>query len=45
MSDQDAVDLIRHIDDPQEAADTLLRISLDKCSTDNLSIIIVRLRG
>lgn len=35
--DQDAVDLVRNIMDPQEASQALLKHALDNFSTDNLS--------
>jgi protein phosphatase PTC1 len=41
-SDQDAVDLIHDIKDPQEAAEALLNHSLKKFSTDNLSVMVIR---
>ncbi|ORX47704.1 protein phosphatase 2C [Hesseltinella vesiculosa] len=42
--DQDAVDLIKDIQDPLEASKTLLQHALSKCSTDNLSIMVVRFK-
>jgi protein phosphatase PTC1 len=42
-TDQNAVDLIKDIQDPQEAADELLNHALGKLTTDNLSVIVVRL--
>lgn len=42
-SDQDAVDLVRHIDDPQEASKILVDHALQRFSSDNLSCMIVRL--
>jgi protein phosphatase PTC1 len=41
-TDQVAVDLVKDITDPQEASDKLLEYALTKCSTDNLSIMVVR---
>jgi protein phosphatase PTC1 len=35
--DQDAVDLVRDIEDPQEASAALLKHALESFSTDNLS--------
>lgn len=41
-SDQEAVDLVRHIQDPQGASKTLVDHALARFSTDNLSCMIVR---
>lgn len=41
-SDQEAVDLIRNIYDPQEASKLLVDHALARFSTDNLSVMIVR---
>ncbi|KAF2269883.1 PP2C-domain-containing protein [Lojkania enalia] len=41
-SDQEAVDLVRHIQDPQAASKTLVDHALARFSTDNLSCMIVR---
>lgn len=41
-SDQEAVDLIRHIQDPQEASKKLVDYALARFSTDNLSCMVVR---
>ena len=41
-SDQEAVDLIRNVADPQEASKLLVEHSLARFSTDNLSVMIVR---
>jgi protein phosphatase PTC1 len=41
-SDQEAVDLIRNITDPQEASKLLVDHALARFSTDNLSVMIVR---
>lgn len=40
--DQDAVDLIANLEDPQEAAQTLLQHALSNFSTDNTSVMVVR---
>lgn len=40
--DQDAVDLVRNIQDPQEASKRLLEHALSNYSTDNLSIMVIR---
>ncbi|KAJ1343110.1 hypothetical protein BSLG_002136 [Batrachochytrium salamandrivorans] len=42
-SDQQALDIIKDILDPQEAADTLLDYALDNFSTDNLTVVVARL--
>jgi protein phosphatase PTC1 len=41
-SDQEAVDLIRNTQDPQEASRVLVDHALSRFSTDNLSVMIVR---
>lgn len=41
-TDQAAVDLVKEIMDPQQASDKLLEYALTKCSTDNLSVMVVR---
>jgi protein phosphatase PTC1 len=41
-SDQEAVDLIRQIQDPQEASKKLVDYALARFSTDNLSCMVVR---
>ena len=41
-SDQEAVDLVRHIQDPQAASKQLVDHALARFSTDNLSCMIVR---
>ncbi|CAD6918117.1 unnamed protein product [Tilletia controversa] len=40
--DQEAVDLIKDVTDPQEAAEVLLKHALNNFSTDNVSIMVVR---
>ncbi|KAI8919350.1 phosphatase 2C-like domain-containing protein [Powellomyces hirtus] len=42
-SDQTATDLIRDVMDPQQASEDLLDYALENFSTDNLSVMIVRL--
>ncbi|KAF4831255.1 Protein phosphatase 2C-like protein 1 [Colletotrichum tropicale] len=42
-SDQEAVDLVRNIEDPVEASKLLVDHALNRFSTDNLSCMIVRL--
>jgi protein phosphatase PTC1 len=41
-SDQEAVDLIRDIPDPQQASKALVEHALARFSTDNLSCMVVR---
>lgn len=41
-SDQEAVDLVRNTQDPQEASKVLVDHALSRFSTDNLSVMIVR---
>ena len=41
-SDQEAVDLVRHISDPQVASKQLVDHALARFSTDNLSCMLVR---
>jgi protein phosphatase PTC1 len=41
-SDQEAVDLIRNVHDPQGASKTLVDHALARFSTDNLSCMVVR---
>jgi protein phosphatase PTC1 len=40
--DQDAVDLVRGVEDPQEASKKLLEHALGNYSTDNLSVMVIR---
>lgn len=42
VDDQDAVDLIRDIQDPQEASQHLLQHALSNFSTDNTSVMVVK---
>ncbi|ORX96564.1 protein phosphatase 2C [Basidiobolus meristosporus CBS 931.73] len=42
-SEQEAVDMIADIEDPQEASDKLLDYALGNFSTDNLSVMVIRL--
>ncbi|KNA12957.1 hypothetical protein SOVF_121580 [Spinacia oleracea] len=42
MRNQEAVDLIRHIDDPQEAAESLAREALARMSKSNISCVVIR---
>lgn len=41
-SDQEAVDLVRNVQDPQEASKQLVDYALSRFSTDNLSCMLVR---
>jgi len=41
--DQDAVDLIKDVSDPQLASKKLLEHALQNFSTDNLSVMVVKL--
>lgn len=43
VSDQGAVDMVSPMSDAQAAADKLLQHALDNMSTDNMSILVVRL--
>lgn len=40
--DQDAVDLVRKTQDPQEASKRLLDHAMGNYSTDNLSVMVIR---
>lgn len=42
MRNQEAVDLIRHIDDPQEAAECLTREALTRMSRSSISCLVIR---
>lgn len=42
-SDEDAVKLIKDEKDPQKSADALLNYALENMTTDNLSVLVVRL--
>lgn len=42
-SDQEAVDLVRNVQDPQDASKMLVDYALGRFSSDNLSCMIVRL--
>ena len=44
-SDQEAVDLVRNVQDPQAASKSLVDHALARFSTDNLSCMIVRFDG
>lgn len=43
MEDQRAVELIQNCQDPQGAADTLVRHALDNFSHDNVTVLVVKL--
>lgn len=40
--DQPAVELIRNVEDPQEASKRLLDHAMTNYSTDNLSVMVIR---
>ncbi|KOS15576.1 phosphoprotein phosphatase 2c [Malassezia pachydermatis] len=42
VNDQNAVELVSKVKDPQDAADTLLQHALDNFSTDNTSVMVAR---
>lgn len=42
MRNQEAVDLVRHIEDPQEAAECLAREALTRMSRSNISCLVIR---
>ena len=42
MKNQEAVNLIRHIEDPQEAAECLAKEALVRRSKGNISCLIIR---
>lgn len=42
-SDQKAVNLIKNIDNPEEASQRLLKYALDNFSTDNLTVMVINL--
>ncbi|XP_015887861.1 putative protein phosphatase 2C-like protein 44 isoform X2 [Ziziphus jujuba] len=42
MKNQEAVNLIRHIEDPQEAAECLAKESLTRMSKSNISCLVIR---
>ncbi|GAA5888725.1 hypothetical protein JCM5296_000083 [Sporobolomyces johnsonii] len=44
-TDQEAVDLIMGLNDPQEASDKLLQHALNSHSTDNISVLVVALHA
>jgi len=43
VDDQDAVDLVANVEDPQEASEMLLQHALSNFSTDNLSVLVIRM--
>lgn len=43
-SSQTAVDLVRYIDDPEEASSVLVRYALNNKSEDNITALVVRLK-
>lgn len=42
ISDQEAVEMIQDVMDPQQAAQRLLSAALEKFTTDNLSVLVIR---
>lgn len=42
--DQGAIDLIRNIEDAQEASQTLVRHALSRQTNDNVTVVVVRLK-
>ncbi|KAF8908748.1 phosphatase 2C-like domain-containing protein, partial [Mucidula mucida] len=42
LSDQEAVDLVRNINDAQKASELLVKNALEKGSTDNCTVLVVR---
>ena len=42
IEDQEAVDLIRDVEDPQVASQQLLKHALSEFSTDNTSVMVIR---
>lgn len=42
IEDQEAVDLVRDVQDPQVASQELLKHALNEFSTDNTSVMVVR---
>lgn len=45
MSDQAAIQLVSDYEDPQEAADALLKEALNKHSMDNISCMVIYFTG
>ncbi|KAF9038302.1 protein serine/threonine phosphatase 2C [Hymenopellis radicata] len=44
LSDQEAVDLVRNVDDAQKASELLVKHALEKGSTDNCTVLVVRFK-
>ena len=42
MKNQEAVNLIRHIEDPQEAAECLAKEAFTRMSKTNISCLVIR---
>jgi protein phosphatase PTC1 len=45
VEDQKVVDLVRHIQDPQEASKTLLKYAMDNFTSDNVTVLVVRFKN
>lgn len=43
--DQKVVDIVRPIQNPQEAAETLLKFALDNFTSDNVTVLVVRFKN
>lgn len=42
--DQEAIDLVRSVNDPKQASKILVRHAINKSSTDNITVMVVRLK-
>jgi len=42
ITDQESVDIIKDITSPQEACELLMKKSLEKGTTDNLTVMVIR---
>lgn len=42
MKNQEAVNLIRHLEDPQEAAECLSKEALSRMTKSNVSCVVIR---
>jgi protein phosphatase PTC1 len=43
--DQAAVDLVKDVQDPQKASEILLKYALENFSSDNLTVMVIRLES